>query len=122
MGIERYQGVVPRWESFLHSSRSQEPVTLRVHTGRIAPDVLAARLESLGFRLEPLQGLPGFLRVLEQPYPVSRTLEHWLGLCYLQQAVTGVAPLALGVKPGEPSSEIGLHVRSLSNAPGAFPE
>ena len=101
MDIEQYRPVVGAWERFLDASRREEPVTLRVHTGRTRPEELRARLEALGFRLEPVPGLPAFLRVLDQPYPLSRTLEHWLGLFYLQQAVTGVAPLALGAAPGE---------------------
>ena len=111
MDIGQYRGVVPEWESFLDASLREEPVTLRVHTGRIGRADLGARLEALGFRLEAVPGLPAFLRVLEQPYPLSRTLEYWLGLFYLQQAVTGVAPLALGASPGE-------RVLDLCAAPG----
>jgi 16S rRNA C967 or C1407 C5-methylase (RsmB/RsmF family) len=62
---------------------------------------LSAKLEARGFGLDPAPGLPDFLIVREEPYPISRTLEHWLGLFYLQQAATGAAALALGAVPGE---------------------
>lgn len=109
--IGRYASVVPEWEDFLRSAGRREPTTLRVHAGRISPAELRFRLERQGFSLDPVEGMEDLLRVLEGPYPVSWTLEHWLGLFYLQQAVTGVAALALGVEPGD-------RVLDLCAAPG----
>ena len=102
---------MPGWQTFLRTARTREPITLRVHGGRISVHELVRRLERQGFRLEAVPGLPWFLRVREQPYPLSATLEHWLGLFYIQQAVTGVAPLALGAAPGE-------RILNLCAAPG----
>jgi len=99
--MQRYQPVVSEWNSFVAAAGRPEPVSLRVNTLRTSPEALRAALERKGFRFEPIPGLPAFLRVLEEPFPISFTLEHWLGLFYLQQAVTGVAPLALGAEPGE---------------------
>jgi len=99
--MQRYQPVVSEWNSFLAAAGRPEPVSLRVNTLRASPETLRTALESRGFRFEPIPGLPAFLRVLEEPFPISLTLEHWLGHFYLQQAVTGVAPLALGAQPGE---------------------
>lgn len=45
------------------------------------------------------------------PCPLSRTVEHWLGLLYVQQASTGVAPPELAPRPGE-------RVLDLCSAPG----
>jgi NOL1/NOP2/sun family putative RNA methylase len=70
-----------------------------------------ARLERQGFQLEPVAELPAFYRVLQEPHPVSMTLEHWAGLVYVQQASTGVAPPELGARPGE-------RVLDLCSAPG----
>jgi 16S rRNA C967 or C1407 C5-methylase (RsmB/RsmF family) len=78
-----------------------EPPTLRVNTRRAAEERVVSKLNAQGFRLERIPGLPPFFRVLEEPYPISRTLEHWLGLFYLQQAATGAAALALGPERGE---------------------
>ncbi len=74
---------------------------LRVRTGRISLPSLVERLEAQGFRLRPLVGQPSFLLVEEAPHPVSLTLEHWLGLFYVQQASTGVAAPALDPLAGE---------------------
>ena len=83
----------------------------RVRVGRIQEDTLLARLREQGFRLRPLDGMPGFHQVESEPYPVSMTFEHWNGLIYVQQASTGVAAPALGPKPGE-------RVLDLCSAPG----
>ena len=99
--LERYRSVIPDWDAFQAAARRPEPTVFRVRTGRIAPDELAARLEDQGFRLRPLEGMPAFFQVEEEPYPVTFTLEHWAGLIYVQQASTGVAAPALGARPGE---------------------
>ena len=88
-----------------------EPAALRIRGSRIDPAALRQALETRGFTLVPVSGLDGFFRVHDGPYPVSRTLEHWLGHFYLQQAVTGVASRALGPRPGE-------RVLDLCAAPG----
>jgi 16S rRNA C967 or C1407 C5-methylase (RsmB/RsmF family) len=82
-----------------------------VNTLRVSVEALRRSLEARGFALEPIAGLPSFLRILEEPCPVSHTLEHWLGLFYLQQAATGAAALALAPAPGE-------RVLDLCAAPG----
>lgn len=88
-----------------------EPTVLRVRTGRIGCDELEARLVAQGFRLRPLEGLPGFYQVEDGPRPVTFTLEHWHGLFYVQQASTGVAAPVLAPEPGE-------RVLDLCSAPG----
>jgi NOL1/NOP2/sun family putative RNA methylase len=75
-----------------------------------ADDVLA-RLSAAGFRTRPVAGLPAFHQVEDGPCPLSRSVEHWLGRLYVQQASTGVAAPALGPRPGE-------RVLDLCSAPG----
>lgn len=101
MSLERYRSIIPDWDGFLATVRTPEPTTFRVRPGRMAPDALQARLAAKGFTTRAVEGLPDFLRVEEGPYPVSLTLEHWQGLFYVQQTVTGVAPPALAPRPGE---------------------
>lgn len=55
--------------------------------------------------------MPGFHQIEDGPHPLSRTLEHWLGLLYVQQASTGVAAPALGPQPGE-------RILDMCSAPG----
>jgi len=109
--LDRYRAIVPDWERFLETSRTREPVTLRVRTVRIPTDALAARLSAQGFGVAPLEGQPEFLRLTTAPRAVSRTLEHWLGLVYIQQAVMGLPARALAAQPGE-------RVLELCAAPG----
>lgn len=109
--LERYRDVIPDFEGFLEAVQRPEPRTLRVRTGRISQATLVGRLEEQGFGVRPVPGLPDFLEITHQPFPVSESLEHWLGLFYIQQAVTGVAAPLLGPRPGE-------RVLDLCAAPG----
>jgi len=84
---------------------------LRTRQGRISPDALAERLIAQGFRLAPKTGLPGFFEIEDGPGPVTATLEHWLGLFYVQQASTGIAAPVLDPQPGE-------RVLDMCSAPG----
>ncbi len=111
MTLERYRSLIPDWAGFTAAAERPEPTVLRVRTGRIAPDELGARLSAQGFRLRGIEGMPSFFQVEDGPGPVSLTLEHWLGLFYVQQASTGVAAPLLGAKPGE-------RVLDLCSAPG----
>ena len=101
MSLERYREAVPDWEAFRAALERPEPTTFRVRTGRISTEELTRTLEDQGFRLEELEGLPDFRQVVEAPFKVTNTLEHWLGLLYVQQASTGLAAPALGCRPGD---------------------
>lgn len=109
--LERYRDVIPEWDRFLAVAAEPEPTVFRVRTGRISEEELRERLERQGFSVRPLEGLPTFFRVLDGPFPVTMTFEHWHGLLYVQQASTGVAAPALGARPGE-------RVLDLCSAPG----
>ena len=111
LDLRRYRSFIADWRAFDAAAARPEPTVLRVRWGRVREADLIDRLEARGFRLSPLEGLPGFHRVEHEPFPVSATLEHWEGLIYVQQASTGVAPPELGVAPGE-------RVLDLCSAPG----
>ncbi len=111
MSLQRYRSIIPDWAGFTAAAERPEPTVLRVRTGRITPDELSARLAAQGFRLREIDGMPSFFQVEEGPRSVSLTLEHWLGLFYVQQASTGVAAPLLGARPGE-------RVLDLCSAPG----
>ncbi|MCL7967489.1 MAG: RsmB/NOP family class I SAM-dependent RNA methyltransferase [marine benthic group bacterium] len=101
MSFERYRGVIPEFGKFLEYASRPEPVTIRVRSGRIEPDALVERMARQGFVLRPIPDQAGFLRVQSAPKPIALTLEHWLGLFYVQRASTGLAAPALAPKPGE---------------------
>jgi len=101
MPFERYREVIPEWNRFTEAISRPETTTIRVRTGRIQPDLLLSRLEARGFRLAVLDGQPDFFKVEAEPRSVALTLEHWLGLFYVQRASTGLAAPILDPKPGE---------------------
>ncbi|HBE00200.1 MAG TPA: RNA methyltransferase, partial [Gemmatimonadetes bacterium] len=103
--------MISDWAAFTAASQRPEPTVLRVRTGRISPGALLDRLSKQGFALRAKHGLPGFFEVESGPGPISLTLEHWLGLFYVQQASTGVAAPLLDPQPGE-------RVLDLCSAPG----
>jgi len=109
--LERYRTIIPDWEGFRETMLRRDPPTLRVRTGRISMGSLKDRLQAQGFVLSEVEGLPDFLRVIDGPHSVADTLENWLGLCYIQQASTGVAAPLLAPRPGE-------RVLDLCAAPG----
>ena len=109
--LTRYRAVIPDWTQFVDAVSRPEPTVFRLRASRLIPEEVLARLESQGFVLRPLDGQQMFYTVEDGPGPVSMTLEHWLGLLYVQQASTGVAPPLLGVQPGE-------RVLDLCAAPG----
>ena len=109
--LERYREIISGWTEFKAAAECPEPTVLRVRTGRIDPDALRDRMARRGFVLRPKAGLPHFFQVESGPGPISLTLEHWLGLFYVQQASTGVAAPLLNPRPGE-------RVLDLCSAPG----
>jgi len=109
--LERYRSIIPDWDDFLEVVQRRDPPAIRARTGRIGPAELQERLERRGFVLEPFPGLPDHLKVVDAPYSVAQTPEHWLGMFYVQQAATGVAAIALDPQPRE-------RVLDLCAAPG----
>lgn len=101
VNLERYRAVIPDWPRFVAAAARPEPTVVRVRTGRITPERLAERLAVQGYRVRAIEGMPAFFQVEDGPRPVSFTLEHWLGLIYIQQASTGVAAPALAPEPEE---------------------
>ena len=111
--LASYEAFIDDWDAFQEAIRTPEPTTLRANTLRISRDALAERLESQGFAVSPVPHQPAFLKVDQEPEgrPVSDTLEHWLGLFYMQQTATGLAAPLLAPEPGE-------RVLDLCSAPG----
>ena len=109
--LESYRTFIDDWNAFQEAIRRPEPTTLRTNTLRISRDDLARRLEDQGFTVLPVPHQPAFLHVSDGPGPVSDTLEHWAGLFYIQQRVTGLAAPLLAPRPGD-------RVLDLCSAPG----
>ncbi|MCL6521011.1 MAG: NOL1/NOP2/sun family putative RNA methylase [Firmicutes bacterium] len=109
--FERYRPLVDDWEAFAAALARPQPPALRANRLRVEPEALGRRLEGRGFRLAPYAWAPEVMRVEGGPCPPGTTLEHWLGLFYLQEAAAAVPVVALDPRPGE-------RVLDLSAAPG----
>lgn len=109
--LERYRGIIEEWAEFTEAASRPEPTVFRVRSGRIDEEEVVDRLGAQGFVTRSLEGLPGFHQVVSGDRAISTTVEHWLGLLYVQQASTGVAAPAVGVRPGD-------RVLDLCSAPG----
>ena len=101
MSFDRYRDIIPDWPAFRSAVSTPERPTLRVRVGTTDREALAARLQDQGFRLLAIEGLADFFRVDDGPDSVAQTLEHWLGLFHVQQAVMAIPSLALSPRPGE---------------------
>jgi tRNA (cytosine49-C5)-methyltransferase len=99
----RYRTFLPdaEWGAFTRALDRPEPRTFRIRAERTSPDALLGSLRAQGFDLSPLAELPGVVRVDREPFPLSETLEHWLGLLYIQQAATCLPAPVLAPRPGE---------------------
>jgi NOL1/NOP2/sun family putative RNA methylase len=111
VNLERYRPVIDDFEDFHAANHTPEAVTLRVRTGLRSMDAVRASLESQGFELAAIPGLPDYLKVVDGPHSVAQTLDHWLGHLHIQQAVMALPSLALAPRPGE-------RVLDLCAAPG----
>ncbi len=107
--LTRYHKIIPDWEDFLTCSTHPLPVSVRVNTLRIAPEALAERLAQKGFRLTSIPWADDLFVV--EGAKVAKTIEHWLGLFYVQEAVQTVPARLLDPRPGE-------RVLDLCAAPG----
>jgi NOL1/NOP2/sun family putative RNA methylase len=101
MPLHRYRSIIPDWTRFLAVSSTPEPTSIRIRVGRIGSDEMVRCLRDQGYLLSPIQGLPEFFHVADGPRPASQTVEHWLGLFYLQQSVMGLPSRGLQPAPND---------------------
>jgi len=111
MPFSRYRDMIPDWEAFEATRFTPEPTTIRVRRGKISAEELLPRLTAQGFRLAPVEGIADFYRLEDGPFSIAQTLEYWLGLFHIQQAVMALPSLALSPRPGD-------RVLDLCAAPG----
>ncbi|HDL86277.1 MAG TPA: RsmB/NOP family class I SAM-dependent RNA methyltransferase [Candidatus Acetothermia bacterium] len=98
-GLARYRTIIPRWREFVDACTRPLPVTIRVNTLRASPRDVRDRLTRKGFSLIPIAWSEDLFRV-ETPR-VSKTIEHWLGMFYIQEAVQTLPVRVLSPQPGE---------------------
>lgn len=98
--MERYKEIIPNYDEFLRIIEEPMPTTVRVNLLRTTTEELISRLTAKGFEVERSQWCP-YLLTLRGELSAGSTIEHWLGLYYIQEATSLVAPLALSPKPND---------------------
>jgi len=96
--LDRCRSLIHDWEAFAAASARPLPVDARVNTLRTTPETLRALLARRGVSVEPSSWDPNVVRASQ---PIGRTVEHWLGLFYLQERVQSAPVLALDPRPNE---------------------
>lgn len=99
-------------EQFFESLGNQFPHTIRFNTLYGDEEELADFFKEQGFDFEPFPGLPGVYRILFQPYPIGKSLSHFLGHIYVQDVSSMLPPMVLQPEPGN-------LVMDMSAAPGS---
>ena len=100
--MERYRSIIPDFQKFLEVIQTPEPVYIRINTLKV-DDVSSIRdyMLALGYELISVDGLPWHYRVegKKDPQLVARTIPHWSGLFYIQDAASGVVAHILNPLP-----------------------
>ncbi len=97
---------------FFESVGEQFPHTIRFNPLKGPVDVLVQFLRDQGFEFEPFPGFTNVYRILFQPYPIGRSISHFLGHFYVQDISSMLPPMVLQPQPGE-------LVLDMSAAPGS---
>jgi NOL1/NOP2/sun family putative RNA methylase len=94
----RYRAIIDDWAAFSRASQSPLPSAIRTNTLKIAPEDLANRFADAGIEAVQCDWNDELFVLADAP---GRTIEHWLGLYYVQEAVQTLPVLALDPRPGE---------------------
>ena len=98
-------------DKFLSGLNFDKHTTLRVNTLKIEKEYLKTRLTESGFELDDI-GFADALLVRNEPTLLSKTIEHFLGLVYIQSIASMIPPLVLDPKENE-------MILDISAAPGS---
>ncbi|MGQ9461740.1 MAG: RsmB/NOP family class I SAM-dependent RNA methyltransferase [Candidatus Fervidibacter sp.] len=98
--MERYREIIPDFDAFMATLEKPQPVTIRVNRLKATPEQVADSLKKRGFETKPT-ALSEWILQVEGEGSVAKTLEHWLGWFYVQEASAATAVMALEPNPGE---------------------
>lgn len=88
------------------------PHTIRFNRLKGEEDQLKTFLEEQGFKLKSIPNLKEVYRIKYQPFPIGKSLSHFLGHFYVQDIASMLPPRVLNPVPGE-------IVLDISAAPGS---
>ena len=89
---ERYQDIAGDADSFFSALEKPPPFSFRVNTLKATPEAIVRRFEDYGIALASVPWCPG---AFIADRPVSATLEHALGMIYIQDLASMLPALAL---------------------------
>ncbi len=98
-GLARYREIIPDWDEFLAACARPLPLAIRVNTLRSRTQDVRERLTRKGFSLTAIPWGDD-LFYIETP-GVSKTIEHWLGMFYIQEAVQTLPVRVLDPQSGD---------------------
>lgn len=107
--VRRYAGTIPDFDEFIAAMNRPISRTFRINTLKSTKERVCSLLDE--FELVPLPWFEFGFSVM-QGRGLGRTLAHFLGLIYVQEAASMVPPLVLGPRPGE-------RVLDIAAAPGS---
>ena len=101
--IERYFQFLGEDQTKLLLEANEKPLTpsIRVNTLKIDKDSLKSRLESKGFKLEPIDWIPYGFKIQKSLLNLGSTHEYLQGFYYLQSIATMTPALILNPNPNE---------------------
>ncbi|RLG48972.1 MAG: tRNA methyltransferase [Thermoproteota archaeon] len=103
----RYRELLgPDYEDFLRFTSMKPRRAVRINPMKVDPDRLISRLEGRGWRLERIPWYEHGYWVVEGPEKLGSTVEHQLGLYYVQEAASMIPPVALSPEPGESVADV----------------
>ena len=99
-------------EKFFECTAQQLPHTIRFNDLKGSLPDLISFLQEQDFRFESFPGFADIFRIVYQPYPIGKSLSHFLGHIYVQDIASMLPPRILSPQPGE-------LVLDMSAAPGS---
>lgn len=86
---------------FLSSTHKKLLPTVRINTLKTEEEETKRRLSAQGFKLVKIEGIQSAYRVVFSPFPIGKTLEHFLGYIYIQDLASMIPSIVLDPRPGE---------------------
>ena len=99
-------------DKFFQSIANPLPHTIRFNSLKGSTDLLKSFLEEQGFTIQNFPGFDEVFRLPSQPFPIGKSLSHFLGHIYVQDIASMLPPRVLAPEPGD-------LVLDVSAAPGS---